>query len=150
MTKLLAHLPTGARVVLGLIFFVFGLNGFLNFMPVPPVEGAAAKFMGGLAASGFFFPLLKITEIAVGAALLSNRFVPLALVVLAPVTVNIVAYHAALAPAGLAMPLLIAAAHVGLAWHHRSAFGPLLSARSRAATNTAAATSETKKQLHAA
>ena len=82
MKKLIALLPAGARIVLGLIFFVFGLNGFFNFLPVPPPpEGAATQFMMGLGASGFFFPLLKITEIVVGAALLANRFVPLALVV---------------------------------------------------------------------
>lgn len=127
MNSLASLAPTASRVFLGLVFFVFGLNGFLNFIPMPPVDGAAAKFMGGLAAAGYFFPLLKITEIAVGAALLAKRAVPLALVVLAPITVNIVAYHAALAPAGLLLPLAITAAHLLLAWHHRAKFAALLS-----------------------
>jgi uncharacterized membrane protein YphA (DoxX/SURF4 family) len=129
MTKLLSFAPTAARVLLGLIFTVFGLNGFLHFIPLPPHEGAAAEFMGGLAAAGYFFPLLKGTEIAVGLALLSNRFVPLALVVLAPITINILCFHV-LAPAGLPMALLITALQGGLAWHHRAAFQPLLTATS--------------------
>lgn len=125
MKKILSYAPAAARLLLGLIFVVFGLNGFLNFIPIPPHEGNAAAFMGGLAAAGYFFPLLKITEIVVGVALLANRFVPLALVVLAPITVNIVAFHS-LAPEGLPMALVIVALHVGSAWNLRAAFRPLL------------------------
>jgi uncharacterized membrane protein YphA (DoxX/SURF4 family) len=128
MNKLLSYAPTAARLLLGLIFVVLGLNGFLGFIPLPPHEGAAAKFMQGLAAAGYFFPLLKITEIAVGLALLSNRFVPLALVVLAPITLNIVGFHS-LAPAGLPMAIVIVALQLGLAWHYRDAFAPLLTPR---------------------
>lgn len=135
MNKLLSYAPTAARVLLGLIFVVFGLNGFLKFIPIPPPEGAAAEFMGGLAAAGYFFPLLKVTEIAVGLALLANRFVPLALVVLAPITINIVAFNI-LAPEGLPLALVIVALQVGLAWHHRSAFRPLLTATFRLAPKT--------------
>jgi uncharacterized membrane protein YphA (DoxX/SURF4 family) len=125
MTALLRHAPTAARVLLGLIFVVFGLNGFLGFIPLPPHEGAAAEFMGGLAAAGYFFPLLKGTEIVIGLALLANRFTALALVVLAPITVNIVAFHS-LAPEGLPMALLIVGLQGGLAWHLREAYRPLL------------------------
>lgn len=128
MNTLLSYAPTGARVLLGLIFLVFGLNGFFGFIPLPPHEGAAAKFMGGLAAAGYFFPMLKITEIAVGVALLTNRFTALALVVLAPITINIVAFHA-LAPAGLPLALLVVGLHLGLAWHHRAVYRPLLRAK---------------------
>lgn len=127
MTALLRHAPTAARILLGLIFVVFGLNGFLGFIPLPPHEGAAAEFMGGLAAAGYFFPLLKVTEIVVGLALLANRFAPLALVILAPITINIVAFHS-LAPAGLPLALLIVGLQGGLAWHFRAAYRPLLSA----------------------
>ena len=74
-----------ARVLLGLVFFVFGLNGFLHWLPLPTMKGAAAEFMGGLVASGYFFPLLFGTYTNTGAALLTGRFVPLALTVLAPV-----------------------------------------------------------------
>ena len=138
MKALTSLVPSAARLLLGLIFFVFGLNGFLNFLPVPQPQGDAAQFMGGLAASGYFFPLLKITEIAVGAALLANRFVPLALVVLAPITVNILGYHGALDPAGMALPLVILVAQLVVAWHFRASFRGLLAARSSVAPVDAA------------
>ena len=125
MNRLNTFAPTGARLLLGLIFVVFGLNYFLNFLPVPPVEGAAATFMGGLAATGYFFPMMKSIEIAVGLALLANRYVALALVVLAPITVNIAAYHI-LYPAGLPLALLILALHLTVAWNRRAAYAPLL------------------------
>ena len=141
MNKLLSYAPTAARVLLGLIFVVFGLNGFFDFIPIPPPEGADAKFMGGLAAAGYFFPLLKVTEIAVSLARLANRFVPLALVVLAPITINIVAFNT-LAPEGLPLALVIVALQVGLAWHHRSAFRPLLTATLHQAPKTAEPTQD--------
>src|SRR5688572_27791919 len=90
-------LPTVARIILGLIFFVFGLNGFLHFAPLPPMPEKATLFLGALGASGYMFTLIKATEILVGAALLANRFVPLALVVLAPVVLNIALFHVFLA-----------------------------------------------------
>ncbi len=77
-----------ARVLLGLVFFGFGLNGLLKLFPLPPARGAAAVFIGGLIASQYFFPLLFVTYVLTGAALLTGRFVPLALTVLAPVIVN--------------------------------------------------------------
>jgi uncharacterized membrane protein YphA (DoxX/SURF4 family) len=118
--------PTVARVVLGLVFFVFGLNGFLHFIPQPPPTGVAATFMGGLAATGYFFPLLKTTEVVGGALLLSNRFVPLALTLLAPIVVNIFAFHASLAPEGLPVAILVVGLEIGLAYANRAAFAPLL------------------------
>jgi uncharacterized membrane protein YphA (DoxX/SURF4 family) len=126
------HAPTVARVLLGLLFFVFGLNGFLNFIPAPPKEELPAKlvaFTEALQASGYLFQLVKGTEVVVGALLLLNRFVPLALILLAPVIVNIVAVHALLAPSGLGMAVVIAALELYLAWSYRSAFRPLFHAR---------------------
>jgi hypothetical protein len=75
------------------------------------------------------FPLIKGTELATGALLLANRFVPLALVVIAPVIVNIFAFHAFLAPSGLALAGALVALEIALAWAHRSAYRPLLAAR---------------------
>jgi hypothetical protein len=93
---------------------------------MPPAAGA---FVGALAAAGYFFPMLKSIEIVAGALLVSGRFVPLALTVLAPILVNVVAFHAALAPEGLAVPLVLVAIEIYLAWMHRSAFAPLLRAK---------------------
>ncbi|MEM7249728.1 MAG: DoxX family protein [Acidobacteriota bacterium] len=128
MNKLLALAPTAARLLLGLVFTVFGLNGFLNFLPMPPHEGNAAAFIGGLAAAGYFFPLLKATEVLVGIALLANRFVPLALVVLAPITIHVLAFNI-LSPAGLPLAVVILVLHLMVAWHQRRAFAPLLTPR---------------------
>jgi hypothetical protein len=124
-----SKLPTAARVLLGLTFFVFGLNGFLHFIPQPPMSGPPANFIGALLATGYLFPLLKGTEVAAGLLLLSNRFVPLALTLLAPVVVNIVFFHAFLAPAGLAVPLIVLALEVYLARSYRDAFAPMLHAQ---------------------
>ncbi|NTX04347.1 DoxX family membrane protein [Myxococcus sp. CA040A] len=125
------HLPTVARVLLGLLFFVFGLNGFLNFIPPPsePIpEGAMALSMAFMK-SGYMMPLIKGTEVLVGLLLLTNRFVPLALALLAPVVVNIVAFHAFLAPTGIVMTVVVLALHLYLAWAYRATYRPMLVAR---------------------
>ena len=109
-------LPLIARILLGLIFFVFGLNGFFNFLPAPPMPDKAAAFAGGLMASGYFFPFLKATEVLCGALLLAGAMVPLALVVLAPIIVNIILFHGFLAPSGLPLALVIAALEAYLAF----------------------------------
>jgi hypothetical protein len=124
----LRHVPTGARLFTGALFFVFGLNGFLNFLPPPSEPGPerAMAFAMALLHTGYMFPLIKGTEVAAGCLLLCNRFVPLALVTLAPVIVNIVAFHAFLAPAELPMAILVLALEVYLAWAYRAAFASLL------------------------
>ncbi len=95
-----------ARVVLGLIFFVFGLNGFFHFIPMPPMPGEAGKFLGALAGTGYFFPFLKVCEIVAGGLLLLGAFVPFALMLLSPIVANILLFHLFLAPAGLAVPIV--------------------------------------------
>jgi hypothetical protein len=125
--------PHAARIVLGLIFFVFGLNGFLAFLPQPELTGAPGAFVGALAATGYMFPLIKGTEVVAGALLLSNRFVPLALVLLAPVIVNIALFHFVLAPADLTMVFVTLALELVLAWLHRDAFRGVLAAKVRPA-----------------
>jgi uncharacterized membrane protein YphA (DoxX/SURF4 family) len=121
--------PNASRILLGLIFFVFGLNGFLQFMPQPPMPEKAMAFMGGLAASGYMFPLIKGVEVIGGAMLLSNRFVPLALALIAPNVVNIVLFHAALAPAGLPVALFVLGLELFAAWSYRGAYASMLHAR---------------------
>jgi hypothetical protein len=122
-------LSTVARYLQGAAFLLFGLNGFFHFLPQPPSPEAAASFGGALFATGYMFPLIKGTEIVSALLLLSNRFVPLALAIIAPVIVNIVAFHAFLAPAGLALPLLLLTTELVLAWTYRDAFAPMLKAR---------------------
>lgn len=123
--------PHAARILLGLIFFVFGLNGFLGFIPQPPLTGAPGDFVGALVATGYMFPLIKGTEVVAGALLLSNRFVALALVLLAPVIVNIALFHFVLAPDALAMTFVILGLELSLAWAYRDAFRGVLAAKAR-------------------
>ena len=128
-----------ARIVLGLIFFIFGLNGFLQFLPQPPLPAKAIPFVTGLASTGYFFPLLKGAEILAAVLLLTNRAVPLALVILAPIVLNIVAFHMVLAPGGMGIALLVLALEVYAAWTHREAFAPLFARKEVSTTATPAA-----------
>lgn len=119
-----------ARTLLGLLFVFASATYFLNLVPPPPeLPAAAGAFNNGLDAARYFMPLLKGTELICGLLLLSNRFVPLALVVLAPVVVNIVGVHAFLMPEGLPMAIIVAVFHLSLAFAYRKAFAPLLTAR---------------------
>jgi uncharacterized membrane protein YphA (DoxX/SURF4 family) len=127
--SILGKAPQVARVLLGSIFLIFGLNGLLGFIPQPPPPAAALPFIGGLAAAGYLLPLLKLSEIFAGALLLSSRFVPLALAVLAPIVVNIVAFHVFLAPAGIGLALLVLLLEIYLAWTYRAAYRPMLAAK---------------------
>jgi uncharacterized membrane protein YphA (DoxX/SURF4 family) len=129
MSNIASKIPTAARLLLGLVFTVFGLNGFLHFIPTPPMSGPAGAFGGAMFATGYLFQLLKSTEVIAGLLLLSNRFVPLALALLAPVVVNIVAFHTFLAPSGLPLPLVILVLEVYLARSYRDAYSSMLQAR---------------------
>jgi len=96
-----------ARLLLGLIFLVFGLNGFLNFINMGPMpSGLAGQFIGALALSHYFWVVAAL-QVAGGALLLVNRFVPLALVLLGPVIVNIILYHVFLNPSGVALAIVV-------------------------------------------
>src|ERR1700681_3274264 len=95
-----------ARILLGLIFLVFGLNGFLQFIHLPPPTGIAGQFFGALFGSHFYVVIFGVQTIG-GLLLLVNRFVPLALVLLGPVIVNIFFFHALMAPAGLPLAILV-------------------------------------------
>jgi putative oxidoreductase len=115
------------RSLLGLIFLVFGLNKFLNFIPNPPEPPAAMDFFGALFRTGYFLPLLASTEVISSILLLTGMMVPLALTLLAPVIVNIFMFHLFLAPAGLPIVAILAVLELALAWMHREAFAPLFS-----------------------
>ena len=95
-----------ARLLLGLIFVVFGLNGFLNFLNMGPMPtGLAGQFMGALVLSHYYWVVAAL-QIIGGVLLLVNRFVPLALVLLGPIIVNIICYHVFLNPSG-AVPAVV-------------------------------------------
>ena len=109
-----------ARYLLGFIFLVFGLNGFLHFIPMPAPTGLAGQFMGAIFASNFFV-VLFLFQVIPGILLLINRYVPLALSMLAPVILNIVCFHLLMAPAGL--PIAIVVSVLWLLVFARSAVG---------------------------
>ncbi len=114
-----------ARTLLGLIYFVFGLNFFLQFLPTPPSTGGPAEsFTTGLFQSGYFFPFLKGLEIILGGLLIARTFVPLALIVLMPITLNILLFHAFLTDNAI-MSIVMVALHVYLAWAYRDYYKPL-------------------------
>lgn len=110
-------LPTIARVLLGLIFLGSGVAGFVTRFAFPPdLPPNLLAFVHGMAASGYFMPLLKGTEALCGLMLLSGAFVPLALVVLAPIVLNIFLTHLFLAPSGLPVALFVGALEAYLAF----------------------------------
>lgn len=117
-----------ARYLAGVIFLVFGLNGFLNFIPLPPPAGVAGQFMGALYVSHYLWVIFAFQLIA-GVLLLINRYVPLAVAVLAPVLVNILTFHALMAPGGLPLALFTAVLWVLVFISVRPAFSGLFQAR---------------------
>lgn len=125
MNALQRHLPTVSRVLLGLVFLINGLNGFFHFLPMPAMPPAAGAFAGALLGSGYLFPLLKTVELAGGVLLLAGVAVPFALTLLAPVIVNIAAFHLFLAPSGLPVVALLLVTELHLAWVNRRVFAPL-------------------------
>lgn len=105
------------RLLLGLLFFAAGLAGLLNLVPAPPdMPEKLMTFNAGLAATGYFFPFLKLTETVCGLLLLSGFFVPLALVILAPISIHIFLVHAMLEPSGVPLALIIGAMMIYLSF----------------------------------
>ena len=117
-----------ARVLLGLIFLVFGLNGFLHFLPNPPLTGTAGQFVGALFVS-HYLAVVFLLQIVSAILLLINRYVPLALTVLAPIIVNILLIHILMAPSGLPLAIVVTVLWIPVFLSVRSAFVGLLRQR---------------------
>ena len=120
-----------ARYLAGFIFFVMGLNGFLHFIPFPPPPGIAGQFMGALYVSHYLWVIFTFQLIA-GTLLLVNRYVPLAVALLAPVLVNIITFHALMAPSGLPLALFVAVLWAVIFIDVRPAFSGLFQSRLQA------------------
>jgi uncharacterized membrane protein YphA (DoxX/SURF4 family) len=118
-----------ARGILGLIFTVFGVNGFLNFIPIPELTPEGASFMGVLHDSGYLY-VVKIIEIVGGVFLLAGRLVPLSITILGPVVINILLFHIFLDPGGLPMSIIVTAVWSFLLWAHRKHFEGLFAVKS--------------------
>ena len=117
-----------ARYLARVIFLVMGLNGFLNFIPLPSPGGIAGQFMGALYVSHYLWVIFAFQVIA-GVLLLVNRYVPLAVAILAPVLVNILTFHALMAPSGLPLALFVALLWIVIFIEVRPAFSGLFQSR---------------------
>ena len=122
-------IPGIARILLGLLYLFFGLNYFFHFLHAAPPDPAskAGIFLGGLFNSGYFFLFLKTLETIYGLLLLIDWFVPLVLILIFPISLNIVLFHTILAPApqSLVISLLIILLNIYLAWAYRYLYFPL-------------------------
>ena len=110
-----------ARFLLGLIFFTFGLNGFLHFIPASLPSGTAGQFVGALFVSHYLVAVFLLQLVA-AVLLLINRYVPLALALLAPIIVNILLFHLLMAPSGLALAIVVTVLWIVVFLSVRSAF----------------------------
>ena len=111
-----------ARLLLGLVLVVFGLNGFFSFLNMGPMpSGLAGQFIGALALSHYFWVVAAL-QVAGGALLLVNRFVPLGLVLLGPVIVNILLYHLFLNLTGIGLAIVVAILWLIVFYGHRQYF----------------------------
>jgi uncharacterized membrane protein YphA (DoxX/SURF4 family) len=117
------------RTLMGLLFIFASLTYFLNLIPVPEMTGPIKTFNEGLAAAPYFMTLLKTTELVCGILLVTGYFVPLALVLLAPVIVNIFFVHATMAPEGLPTAIIVVLIEAFLGYAYRKSYAPLFAAR---------------------
>jgi putative oxidoreductase len=116
---------TIARYLLGLIFLIFGLNGFFHFIPQPPLPpGPAADFTGALFVSHYLV-VVFLLQLIPAILLLLNRYVPLALLLLGPVIVNIFLFHAFMQPSGLPLACIVSVLWLLVAARVRTAFEPI-------------------------
>ena len=114
------------RILLGLMVLIFGLNKFLQFMPMPPLPEEASEFMGALVKSGYLMQAVAIVEIVTGLMLLVNRLQPLALVILFPVLLNAFWFHLFLDPAGIAGAFIAMAMNQFLFFANKESYKSLL------------------------
>jgi putative oxidoreductase len=116
-----------ARILLGLIFVFFGSNGFLHFLPMPPLpQGVTGEYLHAFFASGYVY-VISGFQVFGGLLLLIGRFVPLGLTILGAVIVNIWAFHLLMAPEGLPPAVIVTILELFLVWSYRDRFAGILS-----------------------
>ena len=115
-----------ARILLGLIFVFFGSNGFLHFLPMPPLpQGVTGEYLHAFFASGYVY-VISGFQVAGGLLLLIGRFVPLGLTILAAIIVNIWVFHLLMAPEGLPPAVVVTILELFLVWSYRDRFAGIL------------------------
>jgi uncharacterized membrane protein YphA (DoxX/SURF4 family) len=130
----LNRLTIVARILLAIPLLVFGLDGLFGFLPADsyPEHGEqATRFLEAIMSSGYLWETLKILEVAIGVALLSGRFVPLALAALTPIVVNILGFHVTMEQEGTGLALVLVVLLTFLAWAYREHLQPVLAANAK-------------------
>jgi len=122
-----------SRILLGSGFVVFGVNGFLNVIPLPEFSPDAATFFSAIQHTGYLWPLLKGVEIVAGGMLLAGVMVPLALTLLAPGIVNMVLFHLFLDPANIGPALVLMLLELAVVYFYRDAYAGVLNPKARPA-----------------
>jgi putative oxidoreductase len=110
------------RILLGLMFAIFGSNAFLHFIPMPPMQGPAGAFLGALVSSGYIYAIATLQVVGGLFLLIGGRLVPLGLTMLGPVIVNIVLYHIFLDQKGLLIACIVSIFSLFLLWAYRDKF----------------------------
>jgi putative oxidoreductase len=113
------------RIILGLGLILFGLNKFFGFMPIPELPENAASFMSSLQATGYVLPVVGFLEVVIGLMLIVNKAVAFALLLLAPISINILLFHIFLDMPGIAGAIVIAVINVILIYKHWKVYKPL-------------------------
>ena len=96
-----------SRILLGLIFVIFGLNGFINFLPAFSMSIEGVNFMSALMQTGYLLPLIYFLLIVCGALLLLGMYLPLSVLLLLPIVVNIILFHVFLSMEGIIIAMII-------------------------------------------
>jgi putative oxidoreductase len=109
------------RILLGLVFTVFGLNFFFHFMPGAPPPGPGAQFIGAISGTGYLY-VIGALQLIGGLCLLTGRLAPLGLTLLGPVIVNILLFHLFMVPSGMPIAILVSALALFLLWVYRYKF----------------------------
>ncbi|MGL2965593.1 DoxX protein [Flavobacterium sp. XGLA_31] len=113
------------RIALGLALIVFGANKFLHFIPMEAPTGAAGDFMNSLGATGYIFPVVGVFEVVIGGLLLMKKWVAFALILLAPISINILLFHMFLDIPGISIALVVIVFNTILIYKHWQQYKPL-------------------------
>jgi uncharacterized membrane protein YphA (DoxX/SURF4 family) len=114
------------QMLLGLVFLTFGLNKFIGFIPMPQLGESATNFMMALGSTGYMFPVIGGLEILCGLSLLVNKYTAISLLLLAPITFNILGFHLALDQGGLIISVVMTLIHLYLIYDSKDKYKPLL------------------------
>jgi uncharacterized membrane protein YphA (DoxX/SURF4 family) len=113
------------RILLGIMLVVFGANKFLHFIPMEMPSGSAGNFMNSLGATGYIFPIVGVLEVLVGAMLLLKKQVAFALILLVPISINILLFHLFLDIPGVGIALLVTLFNGILVYKHWQQYKPI-------------------------